>query len=89
MGVILYQLFLSFNTSELQDMGKNLQDEPQRCIFSLDFSSKTVTLKFSRTSSQQRLKCYLAGFYIYPVATPTSLYVLVQDVSIFIRSWAY
>ena len=59
-------------------MGKNLQDELQRCIFSLDFSSKTVTLKFFRTSSQQRLECYLAGFYIYPVATP-SIGVEVRD----------
>ncbi|MCY7338084.1 MAG: hypothetical protein LH613_18035 [Chamaesiphon sp.] len=41
-----------------QDMGKNLQNEPQRRILSLNFSSKTAISPFFRTSSQQRLECY-------------------------------
>ena len=51
-------------------MPENLQDTSQRRILSWHFRPKTAKILNFRTGSEQALQCYLAGFYIYPVATP-------------------
>jgi hypothetical protein len=51
-------------------MPENLQDRFQRRILSWHFLQKTAKILDSRTGSEQGLECYLAGFYLYPVAIP-------------------